>query len=83
MHFIHRTAVNSQSGVRTPFGGVWTGALVVLALLFLTELFYYIPKAALAAVIIAAVIQMVDYHIVRTLWRANSESGRQAGWQAG
>lgn len=66
-----RTAVNSQSGVRTPMGGVFTGALVILALCVLTPWFYYIPKAALAAVIIAAVIQMVDYHIILVLWRAN------------
>ncbi|GFR74065.1 sodium-independent sulfate anion transporter [Elysia marginata] len=66
-----RTAVNSQSGVRTPLGGVWTGALVILALVVLTPYFYYIPKAALAGVIIAAVIQMVDYEIVRKLWHAN------------
>ncbi|KAK3696281.1 hypothetical protein RRG08_027719 [Elysia crispata] len=66
-----RTAVNSQSGVRTPLGGVWTGALVILALIVLTPYFYYIPKAALAGVIIAAVVQMVDYEIVRKLWHAN------------
>ena len=69
-----RTAVNSQSGVRTPMGGVFTGGLVILALCVLTPWFYYIPKAALAAVIISAVIQMVDYKIVATLWRANSMS---------
>ena len=71
---IIRTAVNSQSGVRTPMGGVFTGGLVILALCVLTPWFYYIPKAALAAVIISAVIQMVDYKIVATLWRANSMS---------
>ncbi|CAL1540614.1 unnamed protein product, partial [Lymnaea stagnalis] len=66
-----RTAVNSQSGVRTPMGGIWTGGLVILALCVLTPWFYYIPKSALAAVIIAAVIQMVEYHVVVQLWKAN------------
>ncbi|CAL1531225.1 unnamed protein product [Lymnaea stagnalis] len=66
-----RTAVNSQSGVRTPMGGVWTGGLVILALCVLTPWFYYIPKSALAAVIIAAVLPMVEYHVVVQLWRAN------------
>ncbi|XP_055861214.1 sodium-independent sulfate anion transporter-like isoform X3 [Biomphalaria glabrata] len=69
-----RTAVNSQSGVRTPMGGVWTGGLVILALCVLTPWFYYIPKSALAAVIISAVIPMVEYHTVIELWRANSKS---------
>ncbi|XP_067670995.1 sodium-independent sulfate anion transporter-like [Haliotis asinina] len=66
-----RTAVNSQSGVRTPANGIFTGALILLALDLLTPLFYYIPNAALAAVIISAVLQMVDYKIVLILWRAN------------
>ncbi|CAL1531872.1 unnamed protein product [Lymnaea stagnalis] len=66
-----RTAVNSQCGVRTPMGGVWTGGLVILALCVLTPWFYYIPKSALAAVIIAAVIQMVEFHTIPILWRAN------------
>uniref|UniRef100_A0A8B9G569 Sodium-independent sulfate anion transporter n=1 Tax=Amazona collaria TaxID=241587 RepID=A0A8B9G569_9PSIT len=64
-----RTAVNAQSGVCTPAGGLVTGALVLLSLVYLTSLFYYIPKAALAAVIISAVVPMFDAGIFRTLWR--------------
>ncbi|XP_027547269.1 sodium-independent sulfate anion transporter isoform X4 [Neopelma chrysocephalum] len=64
-----RTAVNAQSGVCTPVGGLVTGALVLLSLAYLTSLFYYIPKAALAAVIISAVVPMFDVGIFRTLWR--------------
>ncbi|XP_071796463.1 sodium-independent sulfate anion transporter-like [Asterias amurensis] len=64
-----RTAINSQSGVRTPGAGVITGAVVILALSFLTPGFYYIPKAALAAIIIVAVLKMVNYKIVIALWR--------------
>ncbi|XP_040438111.1 sodium-independent sulfate anion transporter isoform X1 [Falco naumanni] len=64
-----RTAVNAQSGVCTPAGGLITGALVLLSLAYLTSLFYYIPKAALAAVIISAVVPMFDVGIFRTLWR--------------
>ncbi|CAG5136681.1 unnamed protein product, partial [Candidula unifasciata] len=66
-----RTALNSQTGVRTPLGGIFTGALVLLSLGVLTPWFSYIPKSALAAVIIAAVLQMVDCRIVLKLWKAN------------
>ncbi|XP_055877267.1 sodium-independent sulfate anion transporter-like isoform X3 [Biomphalaria glabrata] len=66
-----RTAVNSQTGVRTPMGGVWTGGLVILALCLLTPWFYYIPKSALAAVIISAILPMIEYHTVVVLWKAN------------
>jgi MFS superfamily sulfate permease-like transporter len=44
-----------------------------MALLFLTQLFYYIPKAALAAIIIAAVIFMVEYRVVKPIWKTKSE----------
>uniref|UniRef100_G1STR8 Sodium-independent sulfate anion transporter n=1 Tax=Oryctolagus cuniculus TaxID=9986 RepID=G1STR8_RABIT len=64
-----RTAVNAQSGVCTPAGGLVTGVLVLLALGCLTPLFYYIPKAALAAVIIVAVAPLFDTRIFGTLWR--------------
>ncbi|XP_070580297.1 sodium-independent sulfate anion transporter-like isoform X2 [Ptychodera flava] len=64
-----RTAVNSQSGVKTQFGGVFTGSLVLLALAFLTETFRFIPMAALAAVIISAVLQMVECRIILRLWK--------------
>nr|XP_055245281.1 sodium-independent sulfate anion transporter isoform X3 [Gorilla gorilla gorilla] len=64
-----RTAVNAQSGVCTPAGGLVTGVLVLLSLDYLTSLFYYIPKSALAAVIIMAVAPLFDTKIFRTLWR--------------
>ena len=53
-----------------PSLGVFTGGLVLLALGVLTPFFQYIPKAALAAVIMSSVIHMVDYKIVRKIWRA-------------
>lgn len=45
---------------------------MLLSLDYLTALFYYIPKAALAAVIITAVGPLFDTKIVRTLWRVKS-----------
>jgi MFS superfamily sulfate permease-like transporter len=43
-----------------------------LSLLFLTPYFNYIPDAALAAVIIAAVADLVDFSLLAELWRVNS-----------
>jgi sodium-independent sulfate anion transporter 11 len=45
-----RTAVNHNSGVKTTLGGIVTGAIVLMALGFLTRTFYFIPKTTLAAV---------------------------------
>ncbi|OXA63698.1 Sodium-independent sulfate anion transporter [Folsomia candida] len=51
-------------------GGLVTGAMVILALRFLTPYFYYIPKASLAAVIVCAVIFMVDLDVIKPMWRS-------------
>uniref|UniRef100_UPI00358EED86 sodium-independent sulfate anion transporter isoform X2 n=1 Tax=Myxine glutinosa TaxID=7769 RepID=UPI00358EED86 len=59
-----RTAVNSQSGVCTP-----AGVLVLLSLQCLTPCFYYIPRAALASIIICAVAPVFDIFFIRDLWR--------------
>lgn len=55
-----RTAIKSRSGVKTPLAGVFSGAVVVLALYALTPAFYYIPDATLAAVVIHAVSDLVS-----------------------
>ncbi|EAA36099.1 sulfate permease [Neurospora crassa] len=54
-----RTAVKSKAGVRTPFAGVITAIVVLLAIYALPAVFYYIPNAALAAVIIHAVGDLI------------------------
>lgn len=50
------------------------GVMVILALQFFTQYFEFIPKAALAAVIISAILFMVEYNVVKPMWRAKSES---------
>lgn len=54
-----RTAVNSKAGVRTPAAGIITGLVVLLATYLLTAVFFYIPSASLAAVIIHAVGDLI------------------------
>lgn len=61
------------SGVKTTFGGIFTGALVLLALGLLTGMFEYIPKTTLAAVIIAAMFYMLELHAVIETWKTKSE----------
>ncbi|KAJ8942734.1 hypothetical protein NQ318_007901, partial [Aromia moschata] len=66
---LSRGAVNHASGVKTTFGGVYTGIVVILSLHLFTPYFSYIPKASLAAVIIAAVVFMVELHVIKPIWR--------------
>lgn len=54
-----RTAIKSKAGVRTPFAGVITGLVVLLAIYLLTAVFYYIPNSSLSAVIIHAVGDLI------------------------
>ncbi|XP_050098914.1 sodium-independent sulfate anion transporter-like isoform X2 [Anopheles aquasalis] len=65
-----RSAVSHASGVRTPLSGLYSALLCLLALGILTPYFYYIPRATLAAVLIAAVSPMLDPGILAKLWRA-------------
>ena len=64
-----RTAVNAQAGAKTPMAGIVTAVVVIGTLLFLTPLFYYLPKAVLAAVIMTAVFGLIDVHEVKHLWK--------------
>lgn len=48
------------------------GLLVIVSLLYCTPYFYYIPKSALAAIIIAAVIFMVEIRVVKPIYRSKS-----------
>ncbi|XP_012262541.2 sodium-independent sulfate anion transporter [Athalia rosae] len=66
-----RSAVNHASGVKTPMGGLYTGVMILLALSLLTPYFYFIPKASLAAVIICAVIFMIEYEVVKPMWKTS------------
>lgn len=54
-----RSAIKAKAGVRTPLAGWVTGVVVVVALYALTGAFYWIPNAALSAVIIHAVGDLI------------------------
>ena len=69
---LSKTAVNSAAGARTQLSGLVVAGLTVLTLLFLTPLFGYLPEATLAAVVIAAVIEVVDIPAVVALARIST-----------
>lgn len=67
-----RTAIKARAGVRTPFAGVISGAVVVIAIYGLTAVFFYIPSASLSAVIIHAVGDLVTPpDTVYQFWRVS------------
>jgi SulP family sulfate permease len=64
-----RTAVNAQAGGRTGLASLITASLIAVTLLFLTPLFYYLPNATLAAIVIVAVASLVDWREPHHLWQ--------------
>ncbi|KAH7656886.1 sulfate transporter 4 protein [Dioscorea alata] len=68
-----RSAVNHESGAKTGLSGIIMGIIMACALLFLTPLFEEIPQCALAAIVISAVVGLVDYEEALFLWRVNKK----------
>ncbi|KAJ9175652.1 hypothetical protein P3X46_014189 [Hevea brasiliensis] len=68
-----RSAVNNESGAKTGLSGIITGIIIGCALLFLTPLFEYIPQCSLAAIVISAVMGLVDYDEAIFLWRVDKK----------
>jgi high affinity sulfate transporter 1 len=69
---LSKTAVNGAAGARSQVSGLVVAALTVVTLLFLTGLFEDLPEATLAAVVIAAVIELVDFAAIAELRRVVS-----------
>jgi SulP family sulfate permease len=65
---LSRSVVNFEAGAQTPAAGAYTAAGVALATLFLTPLLFFLPKAALAAIILVAVLSLVDLHALKRTW---------------
>ncbi|KAJ1394925.1 sulfate transporter family-domain-containing protein, partial [Ochromonadaceae sp. CCMP2298] len=63
-----RSAVNAESGAQTQVVGIIVATLMLLAVQFLTDLFYYIPMCVLAAVIQVSVISMSDFTSMAAAW---------------
>ncbi len=66
-----RTAVNDQAGAKTGLAPLISAVLIIVTLLFLTPLFYNLPKAILASVIMVAVFGLIDYKEAIHLWKSN------------
>lgn len=63
-----RSAINFEAGVKTNLAAVFAVILVVLTLLFLTPLFFYLPKAVLASIIMVSVFGLIDFSYAKNLW---------------
>jgi high affinity sulfate transporter 1 len=69
---LSKTAVNGGAGAKSQVSGLTAAVLTVVTLLFLTGLFEKLPEATLAAVVVAAVIELVDIASLKRLWRVRT-----------
>lgn len=68
-----RTAVNDQAGAKTGMASIISAGLILVTLLFLTPLFYFLPKAVLAAMIMLAVLKLIDWKEAVYLWKSKKD----------
>ncbi len=73
---LSKTAVNGGAGARSQVSGLTVALLTVVTLLFLTGLFEQLPEPTLAAIVVAAVVELVDVASLRRLW--DVQTGRLA-----
>ena len=64
-----RSAVNYMAGCQTAVSNIVMSVVVFLTLMFLTPLFEYTPNAILSAIIISAVIGLIDYDAAILIWK--------------
>ncbi len=64
-----RSAINGEAGAKTNLAALFAVGLVVLTLLFLTPLFYYLPNAILASIIMVSVFGLIELSYAKNLWR--------------
>ncbi|MEG3657886.1 sulfate permease [Arenibacter palladensis] len=63
-----RSAINYEAGAKSTVASVISVVMVALTLLFLTPLFYNLPKAALASIIMVSVFGLIDISYPKKLW---------------
>tara|TARA_B110001469_G_scaffold115653_1_gene120315 strand:+ start:490 stop:2208 length:1719 start_codon:yes stop_codon:yes gene_type:complete len=68
-----RTAINEQAGAKTGIAPLISAGVVGLTLLFLTPLFYYLPNAVLAAIIMVAVFGLIDFSYPIYLYKTRKD----------
>jgi len=70
-----RSAVNLNAGAVSGLSNVFAGLIVLVALLFLTPLLYHLPQAVLAAVIMMAVIGLINFKAIVHAWHTHKHDG--------
>lgn len=68
-----RSSLNQAAGATTPLSKMTTMLVIVITLRFLTDTFFYIPNAALSAVIWVAIYNLVSVSEFYEAWKHNKK----------
>jgi SulP family sulfate permease len=66
-----RSAVSFNAGAQTPAAGAFAALAIGFSTLFMTPFLYYVPIASLAALILVAIISLVDIAAIKRVWSYN------------
>ena len=66
---LSRTALNDETGAKTPLAGGICALIILLVLLFFTGLFYNLPEAILAAIVLFVIRALVDIPHFITIYK--------------
>ncbi len=70
-----RTVVNYKAGAKTGFSSIFAGFMVMIVLLMLTSLFYYLPLATLAVVIMMAALGLLNFKSFMNIYKVSRREG--------
>ncbi|MCP4724626.1 MAG: SulP family inorganic anion transporter [bacterium] len=70
-----RSAVNIQAGAITGMSGLFTSCVVIITLMFFTPLMYHLPQSVLAAIIMVAVLGLLNVSGFIHSWQAQKFDG--------
>ncbi len=70
-----RTAVNLSAGAVTEISSVFVSLFVLTTILFFTPTLYYLPRAILSAIVIAALVDLIEFSKFRETFRLSGTDG--------
>eukprot|EP00271_Cylindrocystis_brebissonii_P011561 TRINITY_DN29421_c0_g1_i1.p1 TRINITY_DN29421_c0_g1~~TRINITY_DN29421_c0_g1_i1.p1 ORF type:complete len:749 (+),score=108.01 TRINITY_DN29421_c0_g1_i1:318-2564(+) len=70
---VSRSAVSNEAGARTALSGIVTAVVIMATLAFLTPLFEGVPQCVLAAIVMSAVVSLVDHKEALFLWKVEKK----------
>ena len=66
-----QSLVNDSAGAQTPASGLIAALFTLVVVLFASNLLRNLPQPVVAAVVLAAVIGLIDLHALKAIWRFN------------